>query len=58
MLFSINYRNTDSFQVLDFGAARDGLPAHKRGRRIVVNGLGQEVSDPHDSTADADINDD
>ena len=42
-------------QVLDFGAARDGVPAHKRGRRIVVNGMGEEVSDPHDITAELDI---
>ena len=34
--------------MLDFGAARDGVPDHKRGRRIVVNTEGQEVSDPHD----------
>ena len=42
-------------QVLDFGAARDGVPAHKRGKRIVVNVNGEEVSDPHDRMAEADI---
>lgn len=42
-------------QVLDFGASRDGVPGHRRGRRIVVNVDGQEVSDPHDTSADADI---
>ena len=31
------------------------MPGHKRGRRIVVNVDGQEVSDPHDASADADI---
>ena len=41
--------------MLDFGASRDGVPGHKRGRRIVVNVEGQEVSDPHDTSADADI---
>ena len=44
-----------SQQVLDFGAARDGVPAHKRGRRIVVNLHGIEVSEPHDTAAEADI---
>lgn len=32
-------------QVLDFGAARDGVPAEKRGRRIVVNIHGREIED-------------
>ena len=35
-------------KVLDFGAARDGVPEEKRGRRIVVDALGQEISDPED----------
>ncbi|KAH0556168.1 hypothetical protein GP486_005901, partial [Trichoglossum hirsutum] len=35
-------------KVLDFGAARDGVPEEKRGRRIVVDVLGQEISDPED----------
>ena len=26
----------DSFQVIDFGASRDGIPEHKRGYREVV----------------------
>ena len=41
-------------QVLDFGASRDGVPEHKRGRRIVVNATGEEVTDPFDNTADLD----
>ena len=47
-----------SIQVLDFGAARDGVPDYKRGRRVVVNVDGQEVSDPHDTAVDMDIIDD
>jgi F-box and WD-40 domain protein CDC4 len=30
-------------QVLDFGAARDGVPESKLASRIVVNARGQEV---------------
>jgi F-box and WD-40 domain protein CDC4 len=33
------------FQVLDFGASRDGVPADQRGRRIVVNSKGHEIED-------------
>jgi len=44
--------------VLDFGAARDGVPEYKRGRRTVVNADGQEVADPHDNTVDMDVIDD
>lgn len=32
-------------QVLDFGAARDGVPESERGRRIVVNMEGQEIQE-------------
>ena len=49
---------TPPSQVLDFGAARDGVPEYKRGRRIVVNANGKEVSDPHDNAADMDVIDD
>lgn len=35
-------------QVLDFGASRDGVPAHERGRRIVLN------SNPVDAVAEED----
>ena len=31
--------------MLDFGAARDGVPEHKRGRRIVVDPRGREIED-------------
>lgn len=41
-------------QVLDFGASRDGVPDYKRGKRIVVNTEGTEVSDPHDTSVDLD----
>lgn len=44
-------------QVLDFGACRDGVPEHKRGRRIVVNAEGREVADPHDTAIDLDPDD-
>ncbi|KAJ9635130.1 SCF ubiquitin ligase complex subunit cdc4 [Coniosporium tulheliwenetii] len=33
------------WQVLDFGASRDGVPAENRGRRIVVDSKGHEVED-------------
>ncbi|KAL9594366.1 MAG: hypothetical protein Q9179_005429 [Wetmoreana sp. 5 TL-2023] len=35
-------------EVLDFGAARDGVPESQRGHRIVVDASGQETVDPHD----------
>ena len=35
---------TDLVQVLDFGAARDGVPDSKRGRRIVVDADGVEMN--------------
>lgn len=34
----------NSSQVLDFGAARDGIPETKRGRRIVVDAEGVETN--------------
>jgi F-box and WD-40 domain protein CDC4 len=40
-------------QVLDFGAARDGVPESKRGRRIVVNAEGVE-HDPDSAVMDID----
>jgi F-box and WD-40 domain protein CDC4 len=30
-------------QVLDFGAARDGVPGSRRGRRVVVDTEGVEI---------------
>lgn len=35
-------------QVLDFGAARDGVPESQRGHRIVVDVYGHEAVDEHD----------
>lgn len=43
----ILYANINSSQVLDFGAARDGVPEHKLANRIVVNRRGQEVLGGH-----------
>ena len=34
--------------MLDFGAARDGVPEDKRGRRIVVDLQGREIADGED----------
>lgn len=39
------YDLTDIFQVLDFGAVRDGVPEANRGRRIVVDHKGREIED-------------
>ncbi|KAF3008510.1 SCF ubiquitin ligase complex subunit cdc4 [Curvularia kusanoi] len=36
-------------EVLDFGAARDGVSASERGRRIVVNNRGHEIEDIPDA---------
>lgn len=33
-------------QVLDFGAARDGIPDTRRGRRVVVDARGNEIQEP------------
>ena len=40
-------------QVLDFGAARDGVPASDRGRRIVVDPKGKEIEDVEPGQAEA-----
>jgi len=34
-------------QVLDFGAARDGVPEAQRGRRVLVNREGVEVDEEY-----------
>lgn len=39
----------DNLKVLDFGAARDGVPQSERGRRIVVNNRGHEIEDIPDA---------
>ena len=39
------------YQVLDFGAARDGVPESQRGHRIVVDAYGHEAVDEHEMAA-------
>jgi F-box and WD-40 domain protein CDC4 len=42
-------------EVLDFGAARDGVPENKLGKRIVVNRRGREIATSNvDSDSDSD----
>jgi F-box and WD-40 domain protein CDC4 len=42
--------------VLDFGAARDGVPASKRGRRVIVDADGMEMDERFsDLDADAEV---
>ncbi|KAL8723073.1 MAG: hypothetical protein Q9225_000544 [Loekoesia sp. 1 TL-2023] len=41
-------------EVLDFGAARDGVPESQRGHRIVVDAYGHEMIDTHDIAVDVD----
>ncbi|KAI4196199.1 MAG: hypothetical protein LQ346_003277 [Caloplaca aetnensis] len=41
-------------EVLDFGAARDGVPQSQRGHRIVVDVYGNEMVDKHDIAVDID----
>ncbi|KAI4208420.1 MAG: hypothetical protein LQ348_000186 [Seirophora lacunosa] len=41
-------------EVLDFGAARDGVPESQRGHRIVVDVYGNEMVDNHDIAIDVD----
>jgi F-box and WD-40 domain protein CDC4 len=36
---------TMPYQVLDFGASRDGVKPERLGRRIVVNAHGREIED-------------
>ncbi|KAF3908845.1 Beta-TrCP [Dactylellina cionopaga] len=40
---AVQRENLTFIEVLDFGAARDGVPEDQRGRRIVVNSKGIEV---------------
>ncbi|EPS41939.1 hypothetical protein H072_4109 [Dactylellina haptotyla CBS 200.50] len=40
---AVQRENLTFIEVLDFGAARDGIPEDQRGRRIVVNSKGVEV---------------
>ncbi|KAL8841643.1 MAG: hypothetical protein Q9170_000857 [Blastenia crenularia] len=41
-------------EVLDFGAARDGVPESQRGHRIVVDAYGHEMVDTHDIAVEVD----
>jgi F-box and WD-40 domain protein CDC4 len=45
---AIQRNNMTYIEVLDFGAARDGVPESQRGRRIVVNTQGVEIVDAID----------
>lgn len=44
-------------QVLDFGAYRDGTPAHKLGQRIVVDENGEEISDEAKPPVEEEVSD-
>lgn len=48
------YNSLIRWQVLDFGAARDGVPESQRGHRIVVDVHGNEMVDSHDIAIDVD----
>jgi F-box and WD-40 domain protein CDC4 len=42
-------------EVLDFGAARDGVPENKLGKRVAVNRRGREISSGNvDTDSDSD----
>lgn len=41
-------------QVLDFGAARDGVPTTSRGRRVVVDARGNELQEREVVAVEAD----
>ncbi|KAF2465402.1 WD40 repeat-like protein [Lindgomyces ingoldianus] len=45
---AVQRNNMTYIEVLDFGAARDGVPPDQRGRRIVVNSKGHETEDVED----------
>jgi len=51
---AVQRENVTYIEVLDFGAARDGIPEDKRGRRIVVNAEGKEVDETNDPVDDGD----
>ena len=42
------------FQVLDFGASRDGVPRNQLGRRVVVDTKGRETTEVDIVAADQD----
>ncbi|KAF2841957.1 WD40 repeat-like protein [Patellaria atrata CBS 101060] len=45
---AVQRKSLTYIEVLDFGAARDGIPASRRGRRIVVDSKGRETEDEDD----------
>lgn len=45
---AVQRNNVTYIEVLDFGAARDGVPEEKRGHRIVIDLEGNELSDRGD----------
>ncbi len=51
-------RTLTQSQVLDYGAARDGVPEHNLGRRIVVNADGNEANNDDGGHLDLDGNND
>lgn len=56
--FSFLHSITNSIlQVLDFGAYRDGTPAHKLGQRIVVDENGEEISDDAKPPVEEEVSD-
>lgn len=42
---AVQRNNLTYIEVLDFGAARDGVPDNQRGRRVVVDVRGREIED-------------
>lgn len=46
---------TNFCKVLDFGAARDGLPVSQRGRRVVVDVRGEEETPEGGSSPDVEV---
>ncbi|KAK4986512.1 SCF ubiquitin ligase complex subunit cdc4 [Elasticomyces elasticus] len=50
---AVQRNNMTYIEVLDFGAARDGIPDQRRGKRIVVDSRGREIDDP-ESAGDGD----
>ncbi|TGZ78720.1 WD40 repeat-like protein [Ascodesmis nigricans] len=52
---AVQRENITYIEVLDFGAARDGVPEKDRGRRIVVDRFGNEVMPPVEVEAGEDV---
>ena len=55
---SLSKSTNKIFQVLDYGACRDGVPEQKRGRRILVDTEGCEIINSTESNHEADFLDD